>query len=110
MVLKVDSERVSEIVEEVLQIEFTTNFKEVQFNPSIQLQNIDQTVLNRVFAAQRDFLQNTTSALVPGVNPEVSKVKLRNGSMVLLQELVMGKMIDANQGVKRVAKRRRRPI
>ena len=37
LVLEVDSERVSEIVEEVLQIEFTGNFKEVQFNPFIRL-------------------------------------------------------------------------
>ena len=55
-------------------------------------------------------MQNTTSTLVPGINPAVSKVTMNDGSKVLLQELVMGQSVDADQAVKSVVKKRRRLI
>ena len=71
LVMEVDSKQTNEIVDQVLQIEFKGNFKDVTFNPFIRLQSIDHLVMTNVFKAQQEFLRNTTSTLVPGLNPTV---------------------------------------
>ena len=61
--MEVDLQGIGEIVDQMIQMEFQGNFKEVAFNQFIRLQSIDQLVMNKVFNAQQEFLRSTTTML-----------------------------------------------
>ena len=94
LVMEVDSQRSNEIVDRVLQMRFTGNFGGVIFNPFIQIQGIDQSVMNKVFKAQRDYLHNTTSTLVPGINPTINTVVMKNGETTTLCKIMKSRVVD----------------
>ena len=105
LVIEVDSKRTNEIVEQMLNMKFTGNFRGVQFNPFIKLQNVDQKVMNKVYKAQQEFLDNTTSTLVPGVNIEVKEVVTKDGQQTRLVDVLLSQKVDSrNEAVSFVSK------
>ena len=99
LVMEVDSQRTNETVECVLQMRFTGNFRGVTFNPFIRIQGIGQLVMNKVFNAQQDYLNNTTSTLVPGINPTTNDVVMKNGETTTLREVMINRVVDRQRMV-----------
>ena len=62
--------------------------------PFIRIQGIDQLVMNKVFKAQRDYLNNTTSTLVPGINPTINTVVMKNGETTTLHKIMKSSVVD----------------
>ena len=55
--------------------------------------------MNKVFKAQQDYLSNTTSTLVPGINPAVTDVVMKNGEMTTLRNLMINLVVDRQRVV-----------
>ena len=84
------------------QMEFKGNFKDVAFNPLIRLQSIDQLVMTKVFQAQQEFIHNTTSTLVHGLNPTVQQVITVDANTFKLCDFIMVQTVDKERILKRV--------
>mgnify|MGYP000361820168 CR=1 FL=1 len=50
--------------------------------------------MNKVFKAQRDYLNNTTSTLVPGINPTINTVVMKNGETTTLHKIMKSSVVD----------------
>ena len=61
--------------------------------------------MTKVFQAQQEFLHNTTSTLVPGLNLTVQQVITVNANTFKLCDFIMGQTVDRERIVKGVVQK-----